>query len=235
MAEPLQRVVVDCETSGLNPDAQVVVEVAWWCLETGVRDRFVPPHDEFDMLCAEPKALELNGYYDRGLDNPNGWDRDGAALRAFHEVLAGRAWAGANPRFDLAFVRPLFIEAGLDPEPCHHRLLDIEATARVVFGWKDVPGMRDICTELGITPGDHTAAGDVASEGVALLELEARRALLVQQLPATAVVLDSALEVDHIRLTRAALRIPAGRVVSAQDRAFGRRALQVLAKEGTAR
>jgi DNA polymerase III alpha subunit (gram-positive type) len=225
-----QRVVVDVETTGLDPAEHVVVEVAWWCLETGEKDRFVPPHGDFEMRDAMVQALTVNGYYDRGLDNPSGWDRDGTALHRLHEVLQGQTLVGANPLFDIAFLGPLFAGAGLAVQPWHYRVLDVEAYARGVLGLDYMPSLSRVCELLAVEPGDHTAAGDVAATGWALLELESRRMELRPPLPPTAVVLDAASEADHVRLTRAALRIPPNQTVSSHDRAFGRRALQVLAK-----
>lgn len=226
MAEQLHRVVVDIETTGLDPTVHVPVEIAWWDLTTGQAARFVPPHGDFDMTLAEPRALEINRYWERGLDNPSRWD-DGTELARMHAALTGQTFAGANPRFDIDFIRPLFSAADLVREPWHYHVDDLAAFARGRLGLDHLPRVSEVCTLLELTPGDHTAEGDVAAEGTCFLELE--------QIPvahAGAVVLDPTSVVDADRFARVAMRLPAGRSVLPGDRAYGRRALQELAAGG---
>jgi DNA polymerase-3 subunit epsilon len=225
-------VVVDVETTGLNPLHQVAVEVAWWDLDTGERGVFVPPHSDFDMQHAEPRALELNGYYDRGLDNPNGWDWGGKELGRLHDVLQGQTLAGSNPRFDAAFLHQLFVDDAREPEPWHHRLLDVSAYAAGVLGLVELPGLSAVCEQLGVAPGDHTAAADVTAAGRALLELRERRAGLTAARTAPnphAVVLDSRSALDAEAVARAAMNLPTGRKVRASDLQYGRRIIELLA------
>ena len=45
-----QIVVVDFETTGLDPVNDTVVEVAWFNMATGAKGVFVPPHDPAAVL-----------------------------------------------------------------------------------------------------------------------------------------------------------------------------------------
>lgn len=232
MAEPApvrHQVVVDVETTGLDHTRHVPVEVAWWDLTTGARGVFIPPHPNFDMHNAEVIALELNGYYDRGLDNPNRWDLDRAELRTLHAVLVGQTLAGSNPGFDARFLAPLFAAERLDPEPWHHRLDDLAGYARGVLGLGHLPGLSEVCELVGVVPGDHTAEADVLATGRAFLELARRRAALTAP-PTSAVVLDPASDVDADAMARAVLALPPSRVLRASERQYGRRLLGVLAE-----
>lgn len=220
--------VVDCETTGLDPSAHVPVEVGWWCLATGASGVFVPPHPDFDIQNAQVIALEMNGYYDRGLDNPNRWDVDRSGLRILHERLVGQTLAGSNPRFDAAFLSPLFAADGLDPEPWHHQLENLGSYARGVLGLPYLPRLSEVCELLGIEPGDHTAGGDVTATGRAFLELAERRAGLTAAHPHAAVMLDLGSVEDCDAVARAAMQLPSGRPVRAADRAYGRRIIAAL-------
>ncbi|HEY9354666.1 MAG TPA: exonuclease domain-containing protein [Nocardioides sp.] len=215
--------VLDLETTGLDRALHVPVEIAYWDLTTGERGCFVPSHSPDDILAAEPVALEINGYWNRGLDNPNRWD-DGTKLRELHAVLAGSELVGANPAFDTALLSRQFREHDLDPEPWHHRMWDVEVLAAGKLTLPKVPGLREVCQLLDLTPGDHTATGDVTATGRAFMAL--------QSMPGR-VILDPASAEDAERLARIALRIPAGTRLQKRERVAGRTMLRQLA-EGAA-
>lgn len=151
MSTPL--VFLDIETTGLDPDLHEVWEVAA-AVDDGPVQSFVVPHS---TLTADPKALELNGYWDRGAD---AHVSDVADL-ALREILAGATVVGANPAFDTAFLRARWGVA-----PWHYRLLDVEAMALGVLRYERPKGLAGIAVDLrdlgfDILQPDHTAAADV--------------------------------------------------------------------------
>lgn len=163
-----QIIVVDVETSGLDPKIHVVVEVAWRNLVTDESGLFVPSHNpEVVLLRAEPKALELNGYHERIAGRPQ--DTNGTATKRLHEALKGNTLAGSNPAFDAKFLRREFnlwcLRRG-PAEPWHHRMLDVSAYAAGVLGIDptELPGLSTVCERLGVkNKAPHAAMGDVAA------------------------------------------------------------------------
>jgi DNA polymerase III epsilon subunit-like protein len=166
-------ICIDLETAGLNPTLHEVVEVSWWCLDTGERDTFVPSHS---LEHFEGAALDLNGYYERGLWQQSQWDEDGEALRRFHAALTGRLIVGSNPGFDVSFLKPLFTRNGLGLAPLAYHPLDVPTYACGVLGRPiaDRVGLTQLARILGVAPGDHSAAEDVRACGECLIELQNR-------------------------------------------------------------
>lgn len=164
-------VCVDVETTGPHPETHEVVEVAWWAMDIGERGVFIPPHT---LTGADDHALSVNRYWTRGLWK-GGWD-DGTELARFHTVLASRWVVGANPGFDWAFLRRLFIREGLSVTSLSYPPLDLPAYAAGVLGQRitDRMGLSRLCRLLGVEPGDHTAEGDVRACVECLLELHKR-------------------------------------------------------------
>lgn len=188
-------VVVDVETNGLDPDRHEAVEIAWWNLETGDRGRFVPRHDQNDVLArADVQALRVNRYIDRIADGPHDTGCD--ELLRLWEQFAGsfddefpdsdeeptaNTLAGSNPTFDAAMLRKAFAKLDKpfdieDVAPWHHRLWDLSAYAAGVLGLDELPGLARVCELLDIDPPDHTAEGDVTATGKCFNELRRRAA-----------------------------------------------------------
>lgn len=166
-------VCVDTETTGLNPAAHVPIEIAWWDLATDERGRFVPYHSPLDIRDAGDEALEINGYFRRGLDREP-QDSDYVETERLHTVLTGNTFTGSNPAFDSAMLFDLFCDAALDPEPWHHRIWDLSAYAAGVLSLDELPGLASACELLGVAPPDHTAEGDVTVTGLCLKALFAK-------------------------------------------------------------
>lgn len=186
-----QIVVVDVETTGLDPDRHIAVEVAWWNLGTDEYGVFVPPHSWRDALAgADLAALRTNRYVDRLADAEQ--DTSGAAARVLWEQLEGNTFAGCNPAFDARFVREMYrkvyaehLDLRADPPEWHHRLLDLSAYAAGVLGLPatELPGLAAVCERLGVGHANaHTAQGDVAAT------MWCFRALFDRQTSATNVV-----------------------------------------------
>lgn len=154
-------VFLDTETGGLDPKTCALVEVAWATEKEPEPRCLVLPHDPTRV---EDKAAELNGYYERGLNNPACW-AGAEEVNEFLRDLRDVTICGANPSFDTAFLATHFAFSPFDP-PWHYRLLDIESYAMGKLDLDEPPGLRtikEILTERGydVSQPDHTAAADV--------------------------------------------------------------------------
>lgn len=152
--------VVDVETTGLNEDLHQVFEVAWCDIYGKGGRSLILPHS---LENAQPEALEVNRYYERGLDLafPVPWNMARAEmLGAFKDKI----FVGSNPDFDRRFLSRL-----LGSEPWHHRRVDVTNMAQVMLGEPVPMGMAKTVDELNsrydtkIKVPDHTALGDVRS------------------------------------------------------------------------
>lgn len=136
-------VAVDVETTRLAAAPGSITEVGWFDIGAAVGGRFVPPHLLDD---ADPTALDIGGYYRRGLDRE---PPDPAAVPALHRLLTGATLIGANPAFDADHLDALFTWTGIQPvRPWNYRVVDVSAAAH----WLN-PN-----TEPGVTPGLAAAA-----------------------------------------------------------------------------
>jgi DNA polymerase III epsilon subunit-like protein len=145
-------VFLDLETTGLDPERHRIWEIAY-AAGDGPLECEIVAHD---LVAADPKALDLNGYYSRagslGLDPRRGVDWEWRLQAA----LKGATVVAANPAFDTSFLRARWGES-----PWHHRLLDIETYAMPLFGADRPVGFADLCNRLGIEFAHHSAAEDV--------------------------------------------------------------------------
>lgn len=150
---------IDTETTGLDPDHDQLIEVAWATLEDPEPKTMILRHDRNNV---RPEAAKVNNYYERHLGNPDIWVSYFEENKFKNEVLKDATLVGANIGFDEGFLKKRFFGANW-----HYRKLDIESMAYQAFGFPEkVPGMKDIQRELtargyDIPEPDHTAAGDV--------------------------------------------------------------------------
>lgn len=190
LANTRRLIVVDTETTGLDPHVHQPWEVAW-CDITRAVTHDVPlstcqtrvlhlPHSLRD---ADPVALRVGRYDERagGLTSASPdavhamWrDLGGGAERPDKPVLVG-----SNPAFDAAMLGGLFHRSGLDVTPWHYRTLDVGDMAFWGLGWEDEHGaplrLSALADRLGHVNGAaHTAAGDVATTAVVFVDLLAR-------------------------------------------------------------
>lgn len=145
-------VYLDTETTGLNPTVHQVWEIAYALDDEPIQKGYVP----HTLVNADAKALEIGGYDERIPDLIAGGPLDEYRLQS---ILIGRTLVAANPHFDASFLNERWRTWG--KAPWKYRMLDIEAYAAGVLGWDLPKGLAGICEALGVTPGDHTAAGDV--------------------------------------------------------------------------
>lgn len=149
-----QLVVVDLETTGLSKYA-FPLEVAAINVDTGEELQFVPYVTDSVLGGADPKALQINRYYERGV-----WAEmlDADATKEKWDVLLnmldGNTLGGSNPRFD-AMIMARFIG-----EPWHHRLADLSAYAAgcLDLSLNALPGLADVCKRLDITNHEEHSA-----------------------------------------------------------------------------
>lgn len=149
-------VFLDTETTGLNPARHQVWEAAYAVGEDGPVVRGFLQHD---ASTGDPAALHMNHYFDRvnGADLMEALKFEGELKSA----LRGATIVGANPAFDMAFLR-----ARWGDEPWHYRPLDVESYAMPILGYDSPQGLATISDDLRalgheIYMADHTARADV--------------------------------------------------------------------------
>lgn len=160
MPEPTGRdvrklVFVDTEYDRLDTATANVVEAAY-AVEDGPVRCGIPPHS---IDGADPKALEINRYFERDLGDKARWDRH--LVEALATESAGATIVAANPRVDAHVLSRI-----IGYEPWHYRLCDVESAAYLLLGFEQMPGLREIKTKLAglgyeLPEPDHSAGGDV--------------------------------------------------------------------------
>lgn len=179
-------VVVDVETSGLNPRQHSVLEVAAIDLTTHEELIFVPipvvpplPGSPAWESVASAEALTVNRYYERRL-----WEQRATALATvdawdgLNEMLDGNLIAGANPEFDASFLDATMHHLGIEPKR-RHQTRDLVTYAAGRLGFDPAIPMRsgELIDHLGITNAmPHSAEGDARAAAEAFQMLIADKA-----------------------------------------------------------
>lgn len=164
-------VVVDVETTGLDPTLHWAYEAAWWTLGVDEAPNVIRLPHTLDH--ADPRALQVGDYWGRGF-----LPIADAATYRLRKALVDVTLVGANPAFDAGFLR-----RALGCQTWHHRMVDVEVMAWTLFGWDELKGLRELAAHLrgdgwDIPEPDHTAAGDVLTTRAvfyALMELREAR------------------------------------------------------------
>ncbi|ASR85658.1 DNA polymerase II exonuclease [Mycobacterium phage Amgine] len=165
-----QLIVVDIETTSLDHNTAAPLEVALLNVDTGESLMFVPHVTCEQLAAAEPKAMEVNGYYERGIwRDALSADQTAVAWSEVQEWLRGNTFAGSNPAFDSAIVARQ-LAGGVFPLPVgrvwHHRLADLAAYAggKLDVDPTELQGLDDVSERLGVAAVmRHTAMGDAAA------------------------------------------------------------------------
>ncbi|AVD99274.1 DNA polymerase III alpha [Streptomyces phage BillNye] len=144
-------VFIDCETTGLNPKEDKLVELTYATNDSHFRTLY------FGVTEVPPFIDELTKFTERGVaDEPHA---SLAQINDFLETLDDQTMVSANPAFDKAFLEENGLWNG------HYRVLDIEAYAMAKLGLDFVPSMKniyDMLTERGykLTTPDHSSYKD---------------------------------------------------------------------------
>ncbi len=152
-------VVVDIETTSLDTETCAVLEVCAIDTMTGAEHYFVPHVVADELHPPDPRALQINRYYERGVwehrlnvsDTVFAWD-------ALKDMLRGNTLGGSNPRFDAAL-----LARALKVEVWHHRLADLAAYAAPAMGLgpHELPGLDAVCEHFTVINTEpHSALGD---------------------------------------------------------------------------
>lgn len=177
MSDPRTIAFTDCETTGLHPGRRPW-EIAAIIRPAGGDVRADIPYLWFIDVCdldlgnADPKALEIGGFYQR---HPQMIDaalkgktyRLADALQSLELVLRGAVVFGSNPAFDTGTLDPLMRANGILPS-WHYHPIDIPSMAE---GWlrgrgRPLPEQlksEALCRAAGVDPDKydrHTALGD---------------------------------------------------------------------------
>lgn len=173
--------VVDLETTGLDERRHVPVEVAAVNVATGEAITFVPHLNPRALATADPYAMHVNRYFERGLFNfaltP---EQTANQYRDLFRRLAGQRFGGANARFDALMLRHALgswthdgssMSVGLPSrgrpaeETWHYRLSELGSYVGGVLGHDpaDPLGLAEACRLLQVplnADDEHTALGD---------------------------------------------------------------------------
>ena len=178
----MKLVFVDTETTGLDRQADEVIELAalrvdWpsWTTEAVFYQRFRPTRP------VSPEAAAVNGYTEdawRGnpdVDSPNAR----RAIMHFVNFCGGARWVGSMPQFDYDFIERARRTLSVRPWAlASRRLIDVGSLgAPLLFaGYGEKGGLDELCAVLGVSldvppsslvslaakgrVGAHTAMGD---------------------------------------------------------------------------
>jgi len=155
-------VFVDCETTGLDPKNDKLVELTYGINNDPLQTLYFGVKEVSEFID------NLTKFTERGVaDMPQAteWDLD-----VFRGTLAGNTMISANPKFDQAFLEENGLWTG------HYRTVDIESYAMARLRLDFVPSMKDIydmLTERGykLTTPDHSSYNDTMALREAFLIL----------------------------------------------------------------
>lgn len=178
-----ELIVVDVETTGLDPVRHHVLEVAAINVTTGDELYFVPALPVGALDDADGKALKINGYFSRDvyahrLDTATSegyWDQ-------LWDWLDGNTLAGSNPTFDAAMINNAqhWNASGRTTRrqsPWHHRLADLSAYAGAALHLapNQLAGLAQVCEALNVENGcEHSALGDARATAECFQVLKGR-------------------------------------------------------------
>lgn len=171
-------IVVDCETGGLDPAQNPLLEIGAVDLETleTFRIGMIPWNDA--QTCTK-EALEINGIdYTKWVSFKSGNYTPQHAMYEFNHWLEGRELllAGHNPSFDLKFLNWNFVMADLK-NPFGYRTIDLHSVAYAWCESKNISHGKltsdEIYKLLGIPeePRPHKALIGAVWEAMAFLKI----------------------------------------------------------------
>ena len=175
-AQPERWVVVDTETSGLDPQRDALLAVGAVAVDAdGIRIG-----DSFEVVLRHEAAGDAENVAIHGI----GWGAQRAgipladAMQAFAAWVAGAPCVGFHASFDRTVLARAFAAAGAGAAPA--RWLDVAELAAALHPEQHKRGERsldDWLARYGIeTASRHTAAGDALVTAELLLRLQAQAA-----------------------------------------------------------
>ena len=150
--------VVDIETTGLNPNAHEIIEIAIKTPTSEWSTKIKPQN----IANAQPKALQINGY----ADQPDAWDDAPSIQEVLPEVrerLKGHVFVAHNVTFDWSFIEVAFKKHADRGLPFYHKIDTITlAYEHLAPCGLNSLSLQNVCNFLGISnEGAHTALADV--------------------------------------------------------------------------
>lgn len=141
---------LDLETTGLDPYRHEILEVGIVLEPEGDVVHFSMPIYE-DM--AEPRALEVNGYYDRREELQAVQVQRTRGAELLHEALKDRVLVINNTPFDTAFLRAHLEEWGLEGtnQPWYYRTVDVGSLLAGKYGIPAPWGSSALMKACGLT------------------------------------------------------------------------------------
>jgi DNA polymerase III epsilon subunit-like protein len=178
----IKLVFGDTETTGLDPRIHDVWDIATILREPGKADRESSWMVRPDLTYADPKALEIGGYWERtkhadapGVHGqPDRWADPDETAAALAPILAGAVVVGSNPDFDRSMLTPWLGKHG-QVWAAHYRTIDVVTLgAGVLTAQAKLPAAlgdphvapfssHKVSRAFGVEPNDyprHTALGD---------------------------------------------------------------------------
>jgi DNA polymerase-3 subunit epsilon len=146
---------LDLETTGLDPFIHEIVEASW-ALNDDEPRTIVLPHT-LDM--ADPDALRINRYYERGLNDITKWANEDD-LDELVAALEDAHIAGSNPGFDVSFL------SASGYHGWYYRLMDVPLWVAGKLEWEESRGLAKTAqyfrdSGYDVPEPDHSAGGDV--------------------------------------------------------------------------
>lgn len=149
-------IVVDIETSGLDPHVHEVIEIGMVSWKGEEWSCSLP----FDIDKASPKALEVNGWGTREFAPSV---KPMQALNTMHKAFykTGALIIASPAHFDVGFLEALFRKNALDPPWGHRSVIDLKSFACARMGVLTDLKNAEIARMFDVEDtSDHTALGD---------------------------------------------------------------------------
>lgn len=174
---PKQTLLVDVETTGLDPARHSIIELAM--LTPDGTSHFVQSCRPWIGAAIDPEALAVNGWSAKQLESVELSHSE--AMQQAADWLGTGTWtvAGMNPHFDLKFLQEAFARV----LPRHkrprfsHRVYDLHSLTRFMYPFAESLISQDIAILLGIDPEaePHRALGGIQWEAAAFRKLHMQR------------------------------------------------------------
>jgi DNA polymerase-3 subunit epsilon len=168
--DELTYVVLDSETTGLDPARDQIVSIAG----VVVRGRTVRRGEVFDALVNPGRPIpamsaRLHGISDAAVADCPPLD---VVLPAFLDFAAGAVLVGHHVWFDLHILSREARSLRVEPALLEHPVLDTVALSQVVHGTLPNHGLEAVAARLGvIVRGRHSALGDALTTAEILIRL----------------------------------------------------------------